>query len=160
MHQNPISETSRINNIEFLILSRMQVKLNNGKKIKSNQILETEIVSWRRSFRSQRNPKLNSSEIISWKPISIFSVKRNALLEQKQIGNLIKIGNCMFWYLVEVTGRQHDSLLMTRALLNSIDLGQPELCQTCEQTRLDHRIFVFKWIHSMKPQNALDGAYL
>ena len=71
-----------------------------AKKIKSNQILETEIVSWRRSFRSQRNPKLNSSEIISWKPISIFSVKRNALLEQKQIGNLIKIGNCVFWYLV------------------------------------------------------------
>ena len=71
-----------------------------AKKIKSNQILETEIVSWRRSFRSQRNPKLNSSEIISWKPISIFSVKRNAL-EQKQIGNLIKIGNCVFWYLVE-----------------------------------------------------------
>ena len=80
-------------------------------------------------------------------------------LEEKQIGNLIKIGNCMFWYLVEVTGRQHDSLLMTRALLNSIDLGQPELCQACEQTRLDHRIFMFKWIHSMKPQHALDGAY-
>ena len=79
MHQNPISETCRINNIEFSILLRMQVKLNNGKKIKSNQILETEIVSLRTSFRIQRNPKLNSSEIISWKPISIFSVKKKCI---------------------------------------------------------------------------------
>ena len=53
MHQNPISETCRINNIEFSILLRMQVKLKNGKKIKSNQILETEIVSLRTSFESE-----------------------------------------------------------------------------------------------------------